>query len=117
MKKTVLVALTAVLVAHAGVWLVCELVGRSVAAVTSRHRLVEPFFSHVILDHRYILGPLAAVWVVVTLLLWRRLSKDPDWSGAYIAAVVLFCIIIFITATIACILPWLPREGPFNPAL
>src|SRR6266849_7057878 len=104
MKRAIFIGLLAVVVTQIGVWLVCELVARSVAFETTRYRMIEPFFTKLILGYRNVLWLSAAAWVAGTLLLLRRFSKDTESSVAFLAAVGTFCIIIIIIATIACIL-------------
>ena len=110
MKKIIILSLSSVLVSQSGVWLICELVARSVALKTERHLMIEPHFTSVVLGARTLLWLSCLVWLGTTCLLWKRLTRSLEATVTFVGAVVLFCIFISIVATVACILPWLPHN-------
>jgi hypothetical protein len=110
MKKSLVIATVAILCLQLGIWLICEMVGRSVALEVQSYRIAEPYFTGVVLGHRSILWLSASAWGIGTCLFWRRLSNNMELALAYFAGMGLFAVLLTITAVLACILPYLPRK-------
>ena len=109
--RTILVLGLATLVAtQLGLWLVSELVGRSVTAMVSDYRMLEPFFTGVILSKRSLLIVGTVLWIVSAFVMWRPSSGNPRRVALWIMSATFYCVITSLVVVVACILPWLPRK-------
>ena len=108
MKKCICITLLAILLAQFGVWVICEMVARSIADNVETYRMIEPSFTAIVLGHRHLLWLFSAIWVLITVVLWKSLSTKIEALLTFMAVAMLFGVLISITAALACVLPWLP---------
>lgn len=111
MKTATLVVGLATVICLGGLWLISELVARSVAEMVGRNVFSEPFFTGWVFGKRQSLLAIALVSVVLLGTLWPKLTKDRVFFVNYVAFTGLVLVTITIAVVLAAILPWLPRHG------